>query len=366
MKGSARLIRVLGIDVSIHWTFLLLIAWIVFASVSSGAGVPGTVGSVLFVLAIFVCVVLHEFGHALAARAYGVRTKGITILPIGGVAALERMPTKPSEEFVVAIAGPAVNVVIAAVLFAGVALLGDATMAAGPIAEIPGGFIQRLAIVNIFLVVFNMLPAFPMDGGRVLRALLASRLDYVRATEIAAAVGKFMAVLFAIWALAAGGGPFLLLIAVFVFFGGQAETVGARSRMAFMHATVADAMLADPYVMERDALLGEARALLLKSSQQDFPIVDRGTLVGLLTRAGLVEGLGALGETGPVEQAMLHPIRTLSPDAPLEEGALRVQETGAAVPVVHDDRLVGLLTLDNLSDYMMLRQAGTRRAKRAG
>ena len=228
MRWSYRIARVSGIDVKIHITFLLLLAYFGWVNWQSG-GVPAAAEAVGFILLLFLCVLLHEFGHALAARMYGIRTPDITLLPIGGVARLERMPEKPWQELVVAVAGPAVNVGIALGLFVVLA----AKFRFSDLMEIErldGDLLASLLSVNIMLVVFNAIPAFPMDGGRVLRALLAMRFDYVLATKIAARVGQGIAILF----LVAGffGSSMLMFIAIFVFMGAQQELAFARYREA--------------------------------------------------------------------------------------------------------------------------------------
>ncbi|MGZ9167216.1 MAG: site-2 protease family protein, partial [Anaerolineales bacterium] len=205
-----------GIDVFVHATFLLLIGWIGYSHWLQYGTLAKVAEGILFILVLFLCVVLHEYGHALTARRYGVKTRDITLYPIGGVARLERMPDKPIEELWVALMGPAVNVVIAAVLFVylflsqGLVPMTDLTVASG-------SFVARVMAVNISLVLFNLIPAFPMDGGRVLRALLAMRMDYVRATQIAANVGQGLAFLFGLFGLF--NNPFLLFIAFFVWIG---------------------------------------------------------------------------------------------------------------------------------------------------
>jgi Zn-dependent protease len=228
MKWSWKLGEFRGIGVYMHATFLILIGFVVLSHWSAGHSLGKTLEGVAFILALFGCVVLHEFGHALTAARYGIKTRDITLLPIGGVARLERMPEEPLQELWVALAGPAVNVVIAAALFAWIqftavfAPLGQLGVASGP-------FLQRLMMVNVILVVFNMLPAFPMDGGRVLRALLATRLEYGRATQIAASVGQTMALIFAF--LGFFTNPFLLFIALFVWIGAAQEASMASMKI---------------------------------------------------------------------------------------------------------------------------------------
>lgn len=228
--------KLAGIGVYLHWSFWLLPAWILL---SAGGSPAGAVGSVLFVFAIFGCVVLHELGHALMARHYGIGTRDITLYPIGGVANLERMPRRPSQELAIALAGPAVNVVIAGVLFS--ILLVAGIGAQGLMFSVVGGsFLVSLLAVNIALVVFNMLPAFPMDGGRVLRAFLAMRVPYLRATEIAVRVGQGVAIVLGLLGLLTGGT--LLFVALFVFLAAQAELAMARRQEMFEASSVVDAV----------------------------------------------------------------------------------------------------------------------------
>jgi Zn-dependent protease len=217
---SWRLGRIAGIDVYMHGTFLVLLAWVALSHYLEHHRIVDAVSGVLFILALFGIVVLHELGHALTARHYGIRTRDITLLPIGGVARLDRMPDDPKQELVVAFAGPVVNVVLAAALF----LLMPSTTSPtilGELQQIGDGIVAKLAWVNVGLAAFNLIPAFPMDGGRVLRALLALRMDYVRATNVAAEVGRGLALMFGLVGLFAN--PLLIFIALFVWAGATAE-----------------------------------------------------------------------------------------------------------------------------------------------
>lgn len=355
MKWSLRLGFVFGIAVYIHWTFVLLIGWILFASLSRGQSIDGALKGVVFILALFGCVVLHELGHALTARRFGIKTRDITLLPIGGVARLERMPEEPMREFWVAIAGPAVNVVIAAVLVPIIAAVYGFT-ALTEVELVEGNFLIRLMWVNLFLVVFNLLPAFPMDGGRVLRALLAQRMGRRRATDIAASIGQIMAILFGI--IGFFFNPFLIFIAIFVYLGAQAEAQMVGMQVALKGMTVQDAMLNRYRTLSTDDSLEKAVQELLAGSQQDFPVLQNGHVAGLLRRNDLVQGLAQRGRDARVGDAMKADCKAVQPGEKLEKAfeALRQGEC-ATLPVMQDGELVGILTFENLAELMMINTA---------
>ena len=266
MNGSLRIATAVGIGVYVHWTFLLLLGWIAFEHAMTGGWRAGIEG-VLFTLALFACVVLHEFGHALAARMYGISTRDITLLPIGGVARLERMPEEPLQEFVVAIAGPAVNVVIAGILTL-VLLVGGGLSLLTQVSLVGGSFAAKLLIVNLVLIVFNLLPAFPMDGGRVLRAILASFMSHVQATIIAASVGQVMAVAFAMIALFSHQWM-LLFVALFVYLGAQGESQDVQMRAVLRGARVRDAMVTRFLTLDPRDLLSRAASEAKARHQKD-------------------------------------------------------------------------------------------------
>ena len=352
---SLHLGRWLGIDVYLHITFLLLLAFIGLSHGIADRSVDAALGGVLFFAGLFVCVLLHEYGHALAARRYGIATRDITLLPIGGVARLERMPEKPWQEFVVAVAGPAVNVVIAAGLLAGLFLRNTWELPATP-SVTSGGLIERLLLANVFLVLFNLLPAFPMDGGRVLRSLLAMRLNYARATGIAAAIGKGMAVLFGFAGLF--GNPMLLLIALFVWIGATQEAAAAQMKSSFAGATVRDAMLTDFRALSPQDSLANATKLLLAGSQTDFPVVDGGRVVGILDHSTLFQALRERGDLVPIGDVMRSGFVTLRADQSLDDALTEVcAEGGLTMAVTEDGRFIGLLTPENVGEFFMIRRA---------
>lgn len=370
LGGSLTLARVAGIPIRIHWTFGLLLLWIVVLEARKNGSVASAAASTLFVLLIFLCVTLHELGHALAAKAFGVGTRSITLLPIGGVAALERIPEKPAQELVIAIAGPLVNVVIAAGLLAGLALrggLGDVLALNLPGTDV-GRFLASLAAVNIWLVLFNMIPAFPMDGGRVLRALLASVVDYVHATRVAALVGQGVAVLMALAGIFFN--PFLLLIALFVWIAASAESQATEARQAFRGFVAGEAMVRDFRVLAAGHTLRDAADLLLAGTQTDFPVTEDGTpeggVVGVLTRDALIAALASQGLDAPVASAM-KPCQCLArEDEPLQRVLDRMRVSGCPlVPVSRDGVLVGLITPDNVTELLLLSGTGWKRDRAA-
>jgi Zn-dependent protease/predicted transcriptional regulator len=358
MSWSIPIFRVAGILVRVHVTFLLLLAWLAYMYYAQG-GTAVAAGRVLFILLLFGCVLLHEFGHAFAAKMYGINTPDITLLPIGGVARLERMPEKPSQELVVALAGPAVNVVIALGLFAVVGFRGLANL--GAIEHGPD-MLTSLMIINVWLVLFNMLPAFPMDGGRVLRALLATRMNYVRATQIAATIGQGCAFVFGFIGLF---GPWMLIfIAVFIYIGASQEAAVAQMRAVSTGMPVSSAMIREFRTLSADASLYEAVDALLATSQHDFPVVDEnGVVGGVLLRNDLIAALRKDDPGLRVGDVMRRGVPTVTTGTPFDEAFRVMQESGCpAVPVLDRmQRLVGLLTPENVSELMMVHSALPRR-----
>ena len=359
MGWSLPIFRIAGIQLRIHVTFVLLIAWLAFGYYAQG-GSPAAAEGVIFVLLLFLCVVLHEFGHALAAKSFGINTPDITLLPIGGVARLERMPEEPKQELLIAVAGPAVNVVIALGLFvAGGSFINPFVNPAAPERV---GLVSQLLIINVLLVAFNLLPAFPMDGGRVLRALLATRMSYARATQIAATVGQGFAFVFGfiglIW------NPFLIFIALFVYIGASQEAALAQMKDVSRRFPVSSAMVREFRTLPENATLEEAVDALLATSQHDFPVVDEtGNVAGVLTRRDLIAALRRNDPALRVGDVMRRNIPTVTTGTRFEEAFRIMQECNCpAVPVLDSmKRLVGLLTPENVTELMMIQSAMPRR-----
>ncbi|HEY2800958.1 MAG TPA: site-2 protease family protein [Chthoniobacterales bacterium] len=356
MRWSFSIGRIAGIDLKVHGTFFLLLAWIGFIYYREG-GTAAAIDGLIFILLIFLCVVLHEFGHALAARRYGIKTRDITLLPIGGLARLERMPDNPREEVVVALAGPAVNIIIAAALSIVIGLTSG--VPSPEMMEHTGvPLALRLFTVNIWLVLFNMIPAFPMDGGRVFRALLAMRMNYARATQVAAKTGQGIAFIFFIIGL--WWNPLLLLIAVFVYFGAGSELAVAEMRSLSKDLRVSAAMVTQFQSLPPDATLHEAVEALLSTSQHEFPITDNeGKIHGILTRDDMIAALRKSGANTPVTEVMRTQIPAVTESMLFEKAFAVMQECRCpALPVLDStSRLVGLFTPENVGEMIMVQSA---------
>jgi stage IV sporulation protein FB len=356
MGWSINIGSIAGTAIRLHITFLLFLVWIFFGSFASG-GAQTAWYSLGFMLLLFACVVAHEFGHIFMARHFGVTTPTVTLLPIGGVAQLERIPEEPAEEFLIAIAGPAVNVVIAAVLV----LLFGASLDTQNLASMDKSsvsMLDRLAIVNVFLVLFNIIPAFPMDGGRVLRAALASRLGFVRATEIAAMIGQWVA--FGLGFLGLFGNPLLIFIAIFVYLAAAAEAHMVAVRAMSRGVPVSAAMMTQFATLPRDAHIDHAIETLLRTSQGEFPVADDdGRPVGVLGRSDLIRALKQLGPDARVSDAMTVPIPTVSHRSRLDEAFRLLQEKAAPAVGVVDagGKLIGLVTAETVGEMIMVKDA---------
>lgn len=340
----------MGIDISVHFTFLLLILFLLLTN---------HLDFTFLVLLVFGCVLLHELGHALMARQFGVQTRGIVLLPIGGLAQLERIPTNPWEELAIALAGPAVNVVLGiAFLATAIWIHGVGGLFSPEVGENP--LLVQLMGVNVTLFIFNLIPAFPMDGGRVLRALLALKLDYVRATRLAARTGQWLAILFGLGVLFFPQtlNPILILIAVFVYLAAGAETSVVERRHRLQGKKVSEAMVTSFERLRPETYLWRAVEHLLGGEQADFPIERDGELLGILTREDLIEGLARRGESFTVQDTPFHSVEPLDAGDALEDAHDSLERQGvSSLPVVSRGELVGLLSRETLLRYALVRNA---------
>jgi len=356
MRWSYTIGRIAGTDIKVHVTFLLIVGWWALIGYSEG-GPDQALTSALALLALFGCILLHEFGHILMARRFGVRTPDVLLLPIGGVARLERIPDEPRQELLIALAGPAVTLAIVVVLLAVLRLSGSDAGVTELSERQP--FLAQLVSVNLYLLLFNLIPAFPMDGGRVLRALLSSRMGLLRGTRIAASLGQTLAVVGGLYGITRPE-PLLVLVAFFVFLGANAEAATVETRLAGQGLQVSQMMVTDFRTVPVHATLNQAVELLLSGEQREFPVLDNlGRTEGILTRENLIRGLSQKGPNSTVAEAMTADVPTVQPTLSFQEALdqLRVSRLPALPVVDAAGGLVGLLTLDNVTDLLLVRRA---------
>ncbi len=354
---SLHLGRIAGIDLYMHATFPLLFLWVGLLYWVQ----TGTLGGILFGLAfiavLFFCVVLHEYGHALTARRFGIGTRYITLLPIGGLAALEKMPKDPKQEIIVALMGPAVNVVIALGLFIILSISGGWTPI-DPEAPLmmPANFLQSVLFANLFLAVFNMIPAFPMDGGRVLRAALTFSMGRMKATALAARIGQTLALGFGILGLF--GNPFLILIAVFIWIGAASEAGATELETQLRHKPVSRAMITDFHTLAPYSSLSHAVGLTLAGKQKDFPVLDGSRVVGVAHQTAILRGLRDYGLEGRIADVMSEPLTADYRDdlASLLE-ALQQEPEARLVCILDRGKLIGIVDMENISEFLRIQAA---------
>lgn len=356
MKRTLSFPKIAGIDVHIHWTFSLLIIWIVYNNMRAGLDTTQMIWSVLFVLSLFVCVTLHEFGHALAARRYGIATKDITLYPIGGVARLEKMPEKPGQELVVAFAGPAVNFAIALLLSP---ILLSSDLAAEDSNNLmmvnANNFLPMLGMLNITLAVFNLIPAFPMDGGRVLRALLAMKLGRLKATQIAAGIGKMLAFGFIIMGFYSN--PFLIFIGLFIIMGAHAEEQLVTTQSLIVELIAKNAMMTTFVTLDKDETIARAIELLLAGSAKSFLVTEQGAPYGIIDRNDIIRGIKDFDENQSVQHIAKRDLVVVHSNTPLSEVFEAFKKTRTPMILVEDGgRLSGVIDTDNIAELIMIHQ----------
>jgi Zn-dependent protease/CBS domain-containing protein len=362
MGGAFKIGRLSGIDVKVHWTFLLLLAFFAFIGYRASGGPVGALTATITIVALFFCVLLHEFGHSLVAQRLGIEIHSITLLPIGGVSNLESLPEKPTDEVKISVAGPLVSVVLALIFFGVGLLLGavpstpaDLFTGFGSV----GQFFFYLGYLNAVLAVFNLLPAFPLDGGRILRGLLATRLGAVRATDVASVVGQVFAAAFFLVGLL-GGNILLALVAVFIFFGASGEAQMVRQRELTGGLSVSDVMGTKPRTetVTPYHTFGQVLESVIHGYQEDFPVLDEsGKLVGMLTRNEIMAAAHSPERYSSVRDLMKTNVPTISPQADLFEDGLRIlQQSGLrALPVTKNGELVSMLTIEDVGQASLLR-----------
>src|SRR5512138_1840734 len=357
MNWSLKLLKVKGIDIKVHLTFVLILVWAAYRwSTNTGAGLQGAAFGIVATLLLFASVTLHELGHSFQALRYGVKVRDITLLPMGGLAQMEEIPEEPKKELRIAIAGPLVNFAIAAVLI-GIGWLLDAR-ALISLKELSAslghvswsGLLAYLTTANLMIGAFNLIPAFPMDGGRILRALLATKMDHARATKIAAQIGQAFAVLIGLWGIVSGSWT-LAIIAVFIWMGAGQESRGVQVKHALGGTTVGQVMTRSPQVLRVNDSLSKAVELTLSTSQADFPVLEWGSnrVAGLLAETDLLRGLQSLGSGAAIREVMQTRIGFAGPDEPFHAAQQKMLAGRTrALPVLNPEgELLGLLTAND-------------------
>ncbi len=342
-RWAWKLVSPFGIAIYVHATFVLLLAWVAISRLGASHDLAIAGQGLLLVTSVFAIVVLHELGHALVARRFGIATRDITLYPIGGISRLEHMPEQPAQELVVAIAGPAVNGALALAIYAGLQIAGVGANG-GPL-TIGGAFAVQLMWINISLGLFNLLPAFPMDGGRILRAALAFWMDRRRATVVAARVGRGIAIVMGIAGLL--WNPMLAIIAVFVWMSAGQEAAVEQAKSALHGVSVADAMVAEFQTLSPDTPLAAAATRLGTGFQHDFPVVTEGCVVGVLTRDDVLRGI-ATHRAATVGDLMHRRFAVANAAEHLDSVLGRLPPDGSSMIVLDHDRLVGLLDPDHV------------------
>lgn len=358
-KATIAFPKIAGINIYIHWTFWLIIFYIIYINFRAGLDAMQIGWSVLFVMSLFVCVVLHEYGHALTARRFGIRTKDITLYPIGGVARLEKMPEKPSQELLVALAGPLVNVVIMLLLLPFIMNFELPVGEEDPQQALIIGadsFLPMLGIINIWLALFNLIPAFPMDGGRVLRALLAMKMGRLRATSIAANIGKVLAVGFVIAGFYFN--PFLIFIGLFIILGAQAEAQMVKTESFISDLTAADAMMTRFQSLDKNESIGHAVNLLLAGTAKNFLITNGNIPFGTVGRDQIIKGIRDFGDEAPVGNITDDHLVTVNINTPLNEVFSLFQQSATPLILVNNGhQLQGIIDTENIAELIMIRGA---------
>ncbi|RJQ47725.1 MAG: site-2 protease family protein [Gaiellales bacterium] len=379
MKWSFKIGRLLGIELRVHLTFFLIVAYAAYAFASFNSDNPqaGAVYGAFVITVLFLCVVIHEMAHSKMAIHFGAEVDSITLLPIGGVSQLKSMPDEPKKELLVSIVGPLTNVIIALLLLP-VVLFNWGSLASMTAEEFldfllkPSflGFFTYILFINVMLAVFNLMPAFPLDGGRVLRSVLSMFMPSIQATRIAKTVGQTLAFLLGMVGLYTGA-YLWIIIAVFIFFGASQEATGAEMKNILEKLTVRQALTGRHDAVRPEMPLGDVVNIALHSYQEDFPVLGgEGQLVGLLTRSNLLVGLHQRGPGASVGDVMVTEFPTVAPDADFARVFEKMNESGLkAIPVVDNGLFLGIITLEHLSEVFNLLSAtensGERR-QRAG
>lgn len=354
---SISLGKAFGIPISIHWTFWMLVIWIVFTGVVEGQSVADLLWHVVFVFTVFACVGLHELGHALMAKRYGIQTDSIVFLPIGGVASLSRIPKEPKKELIITLAGPMVNVIIALVIYLILMVTGKLGNIIGQIENITAitsnNLLFMLFMANVMLFLFNLIPALPMDGGRIFRSLLAMKISRVKATKLAVKVGQVFAILFVLLGLFSN--PFLIVIAVFILLGAQSELEQVKTSETLSHYASSDLMMQNYTVFNEDQILDVAAKEIIKGQESVFLVRDKIGIVGYFVKNDLIKGLSQIGKNAKLKYILNINLKWVSPDLNATHVYdLMIQEKLPIILVGGNGILEGVINMENLQELVLI------------
>lgn len=355
--GAVGSVRLMGVPIRLHFTFVLLLIFLVVIGLGSN---QSPANYTLFIVALIVSVLLHELGHAFVSSLYGIRTEEIVMFPIGGVARMERT-AKPREEFWIALTGPVVNLTIAGLIFTVLYLQSRAVNVFALAQPTGANLADRIALGNLILAGFNLLPAFPMDGGRMLRAILSRLKSEYDATRIATWSGRMLAISMGLYGFIYM--PMLAFVAFFIYLGAANEGAASRGRSLTQGIPVRAAMVTEYHTLSHGSTIRDAANLLLSTSQQDFPVMLGDQVIGLLGRTALLRGMAVNGPESYIAGSMEREFNSVPPDKDLSEVLPLMAHAGACALVMQDGTLLGLLTSENLSQFLLLRSVGLQPAE---
>jgi Zn-dependent protease len=359
MRGSYKILTIRGISLHIHWTFLLLIGWVLLVNAGAGNNVEQISWSLLFLLAVFVCITLHEFGHALTASRFGIRAKNIVLLPIGGIASIEKFPDNPRQELAISIAGPLVNLAIAGILW--LFIPNQSLIENEDHMTIMHGhdFIYNLRIVNIALAVFNLIPAFPMDGGRILRALLGFKMNYIQATTVAATVGKIIAILFIVAGIVLIN-PFLPVIGIFIIFSAGAEEYYLRLKSLVQGIRLNEVLMYDYNSLQANMTVQEASNVLHSNHSKYFILMDGITPIGAINRMEIIKALAEMNYNAPLKDLVKEKLEYLNGNKEIDTVLEKLARNDEQIyPVMDNSHFIGVINLNHIIEYLLLNKVNT-------
>lgn len=360
MSGSYKLLTIRGISLHIHWTFLLLVGWVLIVNATAGNNVEQLTWSLLFLAAVFACITLHELGHATMAARFGINAKEIVLLPIGGIASIEKFPDNPRQELAISMAGPLVNIVIAALIWL---LIPNVPLIANqPHMTIMHGhdFLYNLRIVNISLALFNLIPAFPMDGGRILRALLGFKINYIQATKIAAIVGRIIAMLF----IAAGIlliNPFLPAIGIFIILSAGAEEYYLRLKSLVKGIKLNEVLMYDYNSLQAGITVQEAGNVLNSNHSKYFILMDGVNPIGTINRMEIIKALADMKYSEPIKNLVKEDIEYMNGNKEIDTVLEKLSRNDEQIfPVMDNSHFIGVVNLNHIIEYLLLNKVNTK------